>query len=121
MSNDTINWGSVAFLDDWLDMAVADIYKDQPLAQHWARVAKVTEECGEVVEAFIGCTGQNPRKGFTHTEDEMLDELADLLLTGLYAIQHFTKSTERTKRIIQAKIAYHRERALRAIDNAARI
>ena len=44
MSSDTIDWGTVEFLDNWLDTAVADIYKDQPLAQDWARVAKVTEE-----------------------------------------------------------------------------
>jgi NTP pyrophosphatase (non-canonical NTP hydrolase) len=121
MASDTIDWGIVEFIDNWLDTAVAETYKDQPLAQDWARVAKVTEECGEAVEAMVGMTGQNPRKGVTHTEDDLLGELADILLTGLYAIQHFTKSTERTKHIIQDKIEYQRERAQRSIirDNYA--
>ena len=32
--------------DAWLDAKVSDIYKDQPLAQDWARVAKISEEAG---------------------------------------------------------------------------
>lgn len=31
------------------------------------RMLKLTEEVGEVAQAVIGATGQNPRKGVTHT------------------------------------------------------
>jgi len=79
----------VLWMDDDLDGQVADLYKDQPLAQDWARVAKVAEEVGEAIAALIGITGQNPRKGVYGTDDDLLDELADVALTGLYAMQHF--------------------------------
>jgi NTP pyrophosphatase (non-canonical NTP hydrolase) len=84
--------GIIRWVDDYLDSTVADAYKDQPLAQDWARVAKVTEEAGEAVDALIGFTGQNPRKGTYGTEADLLDELADVALTGLYALQHFMKN-----------------------------
>jgi hypothetical protein len=32
----------------------------------------LTEETGEVTQAVSGAMGQNPRKGVTHTRDEML-------------------------------------------------
>lgn len=51
----------VAEVDALLDENVAEVYKDQPLAQHWARVAKAGEEAGEAVDALIAWTGQNPR------------------------------------------------------------
>jgi len=31
----------IAWMDEYLDRDVAEAYKDQPLAQDWARVAKV--------------------------------------------------------------------------------
>ena len=83
-------------VDAWLDSAVADCYQGQPLAQDWARVGKVIEELGEAVTALIGWTGQNPRKGKTHVEGDMLAELADVQCTAILAIQHFTKSIEDT-------------------------
>ncbi|HCT79952.1 MAG TPA: hypothetical protein DGG94_06455 [Micromonosporaceae bacterium] len=51
------------------------------------RILKVTEEAGEVAQAWIGVVGQNPRKGVTHTEREVADELADVAFTALVAIQ----------------------------------
>jgi hypothetical protein len=36
------------------------------------RIMKLSEEAGEVTQAVIGAMGQNPRKGVTHTRDEML-------------------------------------------------
>ena len=53
----------VEWMDNDLDGAVAEKYKGQPLAQDWARVAKLSEEVGEAIDALIGITGQNPRKG----------------------------------------------------------
>lgn len=83
----------VWWMDDYLDSHVSEPYKDQPLAQDWARVAKAGEEAGEALDALIGVTGQNPRKGTYGTEADLLDELADVALTGLYALQHFMKDT----------------------------
>ena len=48
---------------------------------------KVTEEAGEVARAWIGTRGQNPRKGVTHTRDDVAAELADVVVTALVAIE----------------------------------
>ena len=88
-------------VDRILDEKVSAIYKNQPLAQDWARVAKIVEEAGEAVNELILSTGQNPRKG---TDDEayirLLRELADTAMTGIYAIQHFTKDINITEQIM---------------------
>lgn len=55
--------------------------------QQTLRILKVTEEAGEVAQAWIGMIGQNPRKGVTHTPREVADELADVALTALVAIE----------------------------------
>lgn len=94
-------------LDAHLDRDVAERYQGQPLAQDWARVAKVVEEAGEAIAELIGMTGQNPRKGITSDEDKLLGELADVALTGIYAMQHFTKDSTRTLDLLLAKAKYH--------------
>ncbi|MFI2663384.1 MazG-like family protein [Micromonospora carbonacea] len=50
------------------------------------RILKVTEEAGEAASAWIGTVGQNPRKGVTHTREDVAGELADVVLTALVAI-----------------------------------
>ncbi|MFC4072755.1 MazG-like family protein [Actinoplanes subglobosus] len=50
------------------------------------RIMKVTEEAGEATQAWIGVLGQNPRKGVTHTTDDVVNELADVVFTALVAI-----------------------------------
>jgi NTP pyrophosphatase (non-canonical NTP hydrolase) len=93
-------------VDIWLDENVSQEYKDQPLAQDLARVAKVGEEAGEAIEAFLGYTGQNPRKGRNKELGDVLDELSDVVITGLLGIQHFTKNTEYTMDIIFRRMEY---------------
>jgi NTP pyrophosphatase (non-canonical NTP hydrolase) len=51
------------------------------------RILKVTEEAGEAAAAWIGVVGQNPRKGVTHTTRDVADELADVALTAMVAIE----------------------------------
>jgi NTP pyrophosphatase (non-canonical NTP hydrolase) len=41
------------------------------------RLLKLTEEVGEVADAFIGMHGLNGRKGVCRTRDDLLAELAD--------------------------------------------
>lgn len=45
-------------------------------------ILKIAEEFGEAVEAHIGVTGQNPRKGVHGTRDDVLKELADVIVTA---------------------------------------
>lgn len=99
---DSIDWQVIETVDRWLDDFVPTVY-DKTLAQDWARISKVSEELGEAVQAFIGFTGQNPRKGVTNGLDPVLDELADTALTAIFAMQHFTKNTSVVREILRAK------------------
>ncbi|MFI1070211.1 MazG-like family protein [Streptomyces puniciscabiei] len=54
------------------------------------RVLKLSEEVGEVAEAIIGATGQNPRKGVTHTWEDVQAELCDVVITALVALRTLT-------------------------------
>ncbi|ARP69971.1 hypothetical protein LK07_09445 [Streptomyces pluripotens] len=54
------------------------------------RVLKLSEEVGEVAEAIIGTTGQNPRKGITHTWEDVQAELCDVAITALVALRTLT-------------------------------
>jgi NTP pyrophosphatase (non-canonical NTP hydrolase) len=74
-------------LSKWVDEANA--HKD-PEAATWGRLAKVCEEAGEVIRAYIGVTGQNPRKGVQETIFDVREELLDVALTALCAYEHLT-------------------------------
>ncbi|GAA3810718.1 MazG-like family protein [Streptomyces chiangmaiensis] len=54
------------------------------------RVLKLSEEVGEVAQAVIGATGQNPRKGTTHSWDDVQAELCDVVITALVALRTLT-------------------------------
>lgn len=103
----------VTHVDQMLDDKVDSEYQEQPLAQDWARVCKVSEELGEAIAELILYTGQNPRKGRDTTRlHNLLSELADTAMTGVYAIQHFTKDIDITERyMIDAQLKHHRRLA----------
>lgn len=65
-----------------------------PEAVTWGRLAKVSEENGEVIAAFIGATGQNPRKGLTHQRSDVVKELLDVAVTALAAVEHMLDHAE---------------------------
>jgi NTP pyrophosphatase (non-canonical NTP hydrolase) len=54
------------------------------------RLLKLSEEVGEVAEAVIGATGQNPRKGVTHTWADVEAELCDVVITALVTLRTLT-------------------------------
>lgn len=82
----------IAGLSAWIDTAPLNLMRD-PEAVTWGRLAKIGEECGEVIAAFIGATGQNPRKGATHTMDDVRRELLDVAVTALCAVEHLDGNT----------------------------
>lgn len=106
----------VWWMDNDLDSAVAETYQDQPLAQDWARVSKVAEETGEAIDALIGLTGQNPRKGHYGSHVDLYAELCDVALTALYALQHFTKDSHDTMTLLMSRARYHHARRSAQID-----
>lgn len=75
----------LAEISRWIDDGNA--HRD-PEARTWGRLAKLAEETGEVIAAYIGATGQNPRKGVTGTTDAVVRELMDAALTALAAAEH---------------------------------
>jgi hypothetical protein len=97
-------------VDRFLDDEVHPQYRQQPLAQDWARTGKVAEEAGEAIRALIGFTEQNPRKGMANSETDFLAELGDTCCAAMFAIQHFTKDTELTWQILLEALVKARSR-----------
>ncbi|MFD5739925.1 MazG-like family protein [Streptomyces massasporeus] len=79
-------WSTIDTLTQWLD-ANRPVENREGLL---LRVLKLTEEVGEVSEAVIGATGQNPRKGVTHTWEDVQAELCDVVITALVALRTLT-------------------------------
>lgn len=103
--------------DAWLDGEVSQDYKDQPLAQDWARTMKVSEEVGEVTRALITATRANPRKQDWLSADarqDQLAEMADAAVACLLGIQHFTKDLGQTEEYLAGALVKVNNRAREA-------
>jgi hypothetical protein len=75
-------WETVDRLVAWLDRG-----SDLPAeTKTMLQILKITEEAGEVAEALIGVTGQNPRKGFSHSWQDVEKELCDVIVTAMVAL-----------------------------------
>lgn len=121
----------LAQVDTWLDEYVSDEYKLHPMAQDWARIAKIGEEFGEVIDAYIALTGQNPRKHGPGSMTEVMKKLTDVAYTAILAMLHFTKdpvvvgklmadaNVRLSRRMIEDKSRRSRE-AMEARRNAER-
>ncbi|MFJ9905215.1 MazG-like family protein [Streptomyces sp. NPDC101152] len=85
-------WSAVDALWAWLEGGRRHGDRESLLL----RVLKISEEVGEVAEAVIGATGQNPRKGISHTWDDVEAELCDVVITALIALRTLTPDTRET-------------------------
>jgi NTP pyrophosphatase (non-canonical NTP hydrolase) len=54
------------------------------------RLLKLSEEVGEAAAAVIGALGHNPRKGVSHTWQDVEAELCDVAVTALVALRTLT-------------------------------
>jgi NTP pyrophosphatase (non-canonical NTP hydrolase) len=79
-------WESIDRLHAWLDANRTHDGAEGLLL----RVLKLSEEVGEVAQAVIGATGQNPRKGTTHDWEDVQAELCDVVITALVALRTLT-------------------------------
>lgn len=95
-------------LSQWIDAGNA--HRD-PEAVTWGRLAKLAEEVGEVIAAYIGATGQNPRKGVTHWVNDVRTELLDVAVTALGAYEHLDEHQGRALSALTNKIEQVIERA----------
>ena len=83
-------WSGIDDLWTWLDRIDPLDGKEGMLLC----MLKLSEEVGEVAQAVIGVTGQNPRKGVTHTWDDVQGELCDVVITALVALRMLTPDTQ---------------------------
>lgn len=60
------------------------------------RLMKLVEEAGEVMAAYIGMRGQNPRKSVTHNADDVAAELCDVIITAATALHGISANPEAT-------------------------
>ena len=81
-------WEHIRTVTAWLDDA-------HPRDDHETacRVMKLAEETGEAVNAYLGMTGQNPRKGTCATLDDLNRELCDVITAALVALATVNGST----------------------------
>ncbi|WP_282082949.1 MazG-like family protein [Streptomyces tendae] len=99
-------WNTIDDLWKWLEA-------DQPVGGREGlllRMLKLSEEVGEVAEAVIGATGQNPRKGVTHTWDDVEAELCDVVITAMVALRTLTPEA---REVFGRHLARVAERSLR--------
>jgi NTP pyrophosphatase (non-canonical NTP hydrolase) len=95
-----VMWAHVTLLVAWLDAA-------SPRTDHEVacRVMKLAEETGEVVDAYLGWTGKNPRKGVCATRDDVTGELCDVIVTALVAMATITGDSRAAEATLQANLA----------------
>ncbi|MFF7310861.1 MazG nucleotide pyrophosphohydrolase domain-containing protein [Streptomyces sp. NPDC008137] len=106
-------WAAVDTLWEWLDTQRAVEGREGVLLS----VLKLSEEVGEVAEAVIGATGQNPRKGVTHDWDDVQAELCDVVITALVALRNLTPDA---REVFARHLERVRERSLASPDRPPR-
>jgi NTP pyrophosphatase (non-canonical NTP hydrolase) len=85
-------WGTIEEIVRWLD----DSSTLAPETEKLLRIMKLTEEAGEVTQAVTGTLGQNPRKGVTHTWEDVQAELCDVIFTAMVALTTLTPDARET-------------------------
>ncbi|KPH98378.1 hypothetical protein OK074_6322 [Actinobacteria bacterium OK074] len=103
-------WESIGRLQGWLAANRRVDGREAVLLQ----LLKISEEVGEVAQAVIGATGQNPRKGLSHTWDDVQGELCDVVITALVALHTLTP---RAGEVFEAHLAGVVERSLDSPDS----
>jgi NTP pyrophosphatase (non-canonical NTP hydrolase) len=75
------------------------------------RLLKLTEEVGEAAEAFLGIHGLNKRKGVCRSHEDLLDELADVIITAAVAMSGITGDVDEARSHFDRRLAAVTERA----------
>lgn len=97
-------WAAARHSAAWLDDANGTSEHETAM-----RLMKLVEEAGEVMQAYIGTVGQNPRKGITHKREDVAAELCDVILTAAVALHRFADNPE-------TFMAEHAGRVVRRIE-----
>ncbi|MBE8475763.1 MazG-like family protein [Streptomyces justiciae] len=84
-------WSGIDDLWAWLDShRPSDGHPSDGQQSLLLRMLKLSEEVGEVAEAVIGAMNRNPRKGNSHTWEDVQSELCDVVITALIALRTLT-------------------------------
>ncbi|MFI6581045.1 MazG-like family protein [Embleya sp. NPDC050493] len=89
---DTNTWKQIDRLRDWLDENAGEQTERE---RTLLRVLKIGEEYGEVSEALHGALAANPRKGASHSWDDVRKELVDVAVTTLVALATLTPDAQK--------------------------
>jgi NTP pyrophosphatase (non-canonical NTP hydrolase) len=93
----------------WNQIArLSEHHGDVPAA---VRLLKLTEEVGEVAEAFIGMHGMNRRKGVCWTQDDLLAELSDVIITAAVAMTGITGNADEARTHLERRLVTVTDRA----------
>ncbi|WP_327415367.1 MazG-like family protein [Streptomyces sp. NBC_01233] len=76
-------WDQVDRIRRWLDENAGELSERERVMM---RVLKIGEEFGEVSEALHGVYSANPRKGASHSWEDVRKELVDVAVTTLVAL-----------------------------------
>lgn len=87
-------WDEAGRLTEWLG--------EVPIE---AQLLKLSEEVGEVAEAYLGMTGLNPRKGFSHTREDLVGEVADVIISAAVAIVRLSGDPRAARDAFEAHLA----------------
>ncbi|MFG2406859.1 MazG-like family protein [Streptomyces brevispora] len=101
-------WDGVQRLRGWLDES-----PDQAAAGdvRVLRVLKIGEEFGEAAQALTGVLGANPRKGKSHTWQDVEKELSDVIVTAMVALSTITSDAPK---VLDARVRQLVDRVLPA-------
>lgn len=100
------DWHQAVRMVAWLDRKNG--HDDHELLQ---RLTKLSEETGEVMAAYAGMNANNPRKGWTHTREEVLNEICDVVFAGMVALVSWCEE-ESPSELLSERIRFKVERAL---------
>ncbi|WCD84577.1 hypothetical protein KPP03845_100900 [Streptomyces xanthophaeus] len=89
----TAAWDTVTALAARFDAADAE-RGIRPQESHVLQVLKIGEEFGEAAQAVIGVKGTNPRKGQSHSWEDVHDEVCDVAITALVALARMRPDAE---------------------------
>ncbi|MGW3427988.1 MazG-like family protein [Streptomyces melanosporofaciens] len=82
-------WAAARHSAAWLDAANGTSERETQM-----RLMKISEELGEVMQAYIGTVGQNPRKGVTHKPADVAAEVCDVIMSAAVALHRFADDPE---------------------------
>jgi NTP pyrophosphatase (non-canonical NTP hydrolase) len=78
------------------------------------QLLKLTEETGEAAEAYIGMHGLNSRNGVCRSRDDLLAELADVIITAAVAMTSVAGgAVEEARNHLEQRLTVVTERARR--------